>query len=61
MLSLGILQTRVAKMILSKEFLDNLKFNVRQAWTKIYGKTVEKYLQQSLVQNLGGPLNDLIR
>ena len=57
----GILETQVGKIILSEDFLNNLKPDVRQAWKRLYGHTVQEYLMHSLVQYLGAPLNDLIR
>ena len=58
---LGALETQVAKRIVSKEFLEKLVPEVRQAWTWRYGQTVEEYLKHSIVENIGRPLYDLIR
>ncbi|KAL9959270.1 hypothetical protein ACROYT_G032580 [Oculina patagonica] len=57
----GILETQVAKILLSKEFLDELTPDVREAWTQQTGQSVEDYLKHSLIQNLGRPLHNLIR
>ncbi|KAJ7377640.1 hypothetical protein OS493_027717 [Desmophyllum pertusum] len=56
----GILETRVARILLSKEFLDKLLPDARQAWRQQYGETVEEYLKHSIIENLGKPLHDLI-
>ena len=50
--NLGILETKVAKILLSKEFLDQLMPETRKAHTQQLGQPVEKYLRHSLIQNL---------
>ena len=58
---IGILEDDFVKLLLQPEFLKTLVENAdeRNSWEKKYGKSVNQSLRDSLVENVGKPIDDL--